>query len=99
MFVDAADLVADAAAEVLAMGVGVAAAEEDDDVVAVDMPFNGSMGSIEYLIATSLMPHGGGSMASTEARFTLSHFLIASDKLAVLVDNITRSGVGKASTE
>lgn len=29
-------------------------------------------------------------------RFTLSHFLIASDKLAVLVDNITRSGVGKA---
>jgi len=67
LFVDAADLVADAAAEVLAMGVGVAAAEEDDDVVAVDMPFNGSMGSIEYLIATSLMPHGGGSMASTEA--------------------------------
>jgi len=69
LFVDAAatDLLAAAAAEVLAMGVGVAAAEEDDDAVAVDMPFNGSMGSIEYLIATSLMPHGGGSTASTEA--------------------------------
>lgn len=117
MFVDDADADAvAAAAEVLAIGVGVAAADEDDG--AVDMPFNGRMGNIEYLIATSLMPHGGGSMASTEAlkrtkiisiiinffkekvsndanRFTLSHFLIASDRLAVLVESITRSGVGK----
>lgn len=120
MFVDDADAVAvaaAAAADVLAIGVGVAAADEDDG--AVDMPFNGRMGNIEYLIATSLMPHGGGSMASTEAlksnilslkikflkgkvcydanRFTLSHFLIASDRLAVLVESITRSGVGKAT--
>lgn len=74
LFVDVDVAVADAliaaaaADEVLATGVGVAAADEDDDAaVAVDMPFNGSMGKIEYLMATSLMPHGGGSTASTEA--------------------------------
>lgn len=31
------------------------------------MPFNGKMGKIEYLIETSGMPVGGGSMANTEA--------------------------------
>lgn len=32
-----------------------------------DMPFNGKIGKIEYLMDTSLIPLGGGSIANMDA--------------------------------